>query len=304
MKKTALLLFILAYAALAADRSSGGMAGAYQRMPQDARSAAMGNGAGAVTNDINAIFDNPALTATLSEKQVSSNVEFLSLDRSLNSLSFGLPVKPSAGIAFVWQHAGVGNIQGRDFANNPTEIYSSSQDVFIVSFANNFSPDLSVGIATKIMMDKLQTTSASGLGIDAGISWRPMSWVSLAASARDLKSDVTWDTEKLYEFGGRRVDKLPTRYLLSLAIQPASNLTFSGSWKGSQEIFPTWHAGMEYVVSPLLQMRAGLDDGMPALGFGMEYHAWKTLSARLDYAFLYGRASEGAGHLFSMQFFF
>ncbi|MCK5519914.1 MAG: hypothetical protein KAI81_02275 [Candidatus Marinimicrobia bacterium] len=288
---------------VADDYTSGGYAGAYQRMPHDARSAALGNSNGAMLNDISVVSENPALAATLQGKQFSSNIQFLSLDRSMNSILFGLPLPPTAGLAFIWQHAGVGDIQGRDFSNNPTEMYSSSQDVFYVSFANNFNDKLSGGIATRIMYERLPETSATGMGLDAGLSYRPFKEVSLAASIRNIKGDITWDTEDIYTFGGRRVDSLPTRLIVSGVFRPVKKITLSLAYKGSNVIFSSLHAGLEFSLLPDLQLRAGLDDGIPSLGFGTEYRIRKNIQSRLDYAFVYGRAQEGVSHIFSFLFY-
>jgi len=288
----------------AEDYFSGGYAGAYQRMPQDARGAALGHSSAALTDDISAVTENPALASTLVSKQFASNVQFLSLDRSMHSLIYGFPVKPTAGLVFTWQHAGVDNIQGRDFSNNPTEIYSSSQDAFYVSFANHFNPYISVGLSTKILMDRLPETSATGLGLEAGLLLRPLLNLDLAFVFRDMKSDITWDTQDLYEFGGRRVDTLPQRFIFSAVYRPTEQLLLTLSFKGSRQLYPTLHAGAEFTVHPLLRIRGGFDDGMPAFGLSTDYTVYGNVKSRMDYAFLYGRAMEGSGHLFSLSFYF
>ncbi|MCD6336977.1 MAG: hypothetical protein J7M01_01935 [Candidatus Marinimicrobia bacterium] len=106
-KSIKILLALCLLTALFAEDEAGGVAGAYLRMSPDARTAALGNATTALYNDVNISLSNPASIPSLEKKQFSSSFQFLSLDRSYQTLSFGVELPPNAGMSISWIHAGV-----------------------------------------------------------------------------------------------------------------------------------------------------------------------------------------------------
>lgn len=298
-----ILLLLCAAELFAVD--TGGYAGAYLRMPVSARAVALGNSTASLTNDLSAVFENPALSATYTGKQANSSVQFLSLDRSHNSLSIGLPMPPTAGLSLGWIHAGVRNIEGRDYSNNYTETYTTSQDAMIVAFANQIVPWMSVGISAKIYYDQLPEVSATGVGLDLGILFRPFTALDLAFVAKDIRSNINWDTRNIYEYGTQKTDNYPTQYLVSATFNFLDRMLLTGTFKGSTVLNPTYHFGIELpAYNNSIFLRAGVDNTVPVFGLGTYYTAWKQIATQIDYAFIFGTVGEGASHVFSWQFYF
>ncbi|MGC9512186.1 MAG: hypothetical protein ACP5D8_00955 [Fidelibacterota bacterium] len=296
---------ILALSLSAAPRrEAGGYAGTYLRMPLSARSAALGNAVGALMESPEAFAENPALLGHLSKRHFGSSFQFLSLDRSLHMLHVTIPVPPTAGLAIAWVHAGVGNIEERNFANEMTGELQTSQDALYVGFANRIWKSLSIGVNTKIFMDQLPDVTATGFGLDAGAFYAPFDFLSLGFSVKDINSKINWNTKDIYEFGSQRTDTYPTLYQLSGALQFNHQVYITAAYRGSVDIFPTFHAGMEVHAGDHLAIRGGVDNRMPVLGLSTRYPVWGHIETRIDYAFLFGRYNEGISHAFSWIFTF
>jgi hypothetical protein len=89
MNKIIKIMLIFSFALiLVAQDEAGGVGGAYLRMAPDARSAALGNANTTLFGDVNTTLGNPATIPALKERQFSSSFQFLSLDRSYQTLSW------------------------------------------------------------------------------------------------------------------------------------------------------------------------------------------------------------------------
>ena len=164
MKKITKILLILSILTLTlfADDEAGGAGGAYLRMPADARVAALGNAGTMILDDVNMNLGNPASIPSIKTRQFSSSFQFLSLDRSYQTLSFGVSLPPNAGMSVSWIHAGVDDIMGRNYSNDAGLDYTWSQNAFIIGFGLNITPWMSLGLTGKVLSDQLASSSSSG----------------------------------------------------------------------------------------------------------------------------------------------
>lgn len=299
------ILFGLAVLAFGADEA-GGRAGAYLRMPPDARSAALGNASGTILNDVNMLAGNPAILPFFEEKQFSSSFHFLSLDRNYQSLAFGVPMPPRAGMSVNWIHAGVDNIIGRNYSNDPTYEYRWSQDALIVAFGMQVTDWLSMGVSGKILSDKLLNSNSSGFSADIGILLLPLKGLNIGLSVKDITGKTTWDVsgENYVEFDSRRVDYYPNLLQLGVSYLLLERYLFTAAYRFTREIEPSWHAGFEVKIAEGFFLRAGADDGSPVFGFGTAFPLWGNQKTRLDYAYKNGLLHEGGSHLFTWLFCF
>lgn len=299
------LIIALITVTVFADDEAGGTAGAYLRMPTDARAAAMGNSSLVFTNDVNAGIVNPANIASIESRQFSSSFQFLSLDRSYQSLSFAAKLPPQAGLSISWVHAGVDDIVGRTYSNEASGTYFWSQDAFIIGFGLALGDWISLGISGKILSDQLSSSSSSGFSADIGISVHPLENLNIAIVAKDISGKITWDTsnESYTDYLTQRVDDLPLVFNFGASYLLLDKVLFTGVYKYSTDIEPTWHLGVEGKIAELIFVRGGLEDGSPTFGVGTEYKLWKHISTRMDYAFLPGTVSQGNSHLFTWLFY-
>lgn len=118
-------LVSMAFSQLQSSSSDAGLAGAPMRMGFGARGMAMGNAMTAVTSGDVQSYYNPALVPFETEPTAVATYGVLSLDRTLNFLSYTKSLKPNAGFSLSLINAGVGNIDGRDRDGIHTETYST-----------------------------------------------------------------------------------------------------------------------------------------------------------------------------------
>lgn len=291
---------------LIAQDEAGGVGGAYLRMSPDARSAALGNANTTLFGDVNTTLGNPATITSLKERQFSSSFQFLSLDRSYQTLSFGVQMPPKAGMNISWIHAGVDNIIGRNYSNDTTYDYNWSQDAFVIGFGLALTDWISIGVSGKVLSDRLVNSTSSGFSADLGVNVTPLKGLNLGFVVKDISGKVTWDTsaEPYVDYQTRRVDYYPTTFHFGLSYMLLDRYLFTGSYKYSEQIEPTWHVGFEARIWESIFLRAGADDGAPAFGVGTTYKLWNNISTRMDYAFLLGMQNEGGSHLFTWLFYF
>ncbi len=302
--KIILLTLLLVF--LVAEDEAGGSAGAYLRMPADARVAALGNAGTALIKDANMAVGNPAIIPSLEARQFSSSFQFLSLDRSYQTLAFGVPLPPKAGMTVTWIHAGVDNITGRNYSNDYTYEYNWSQNAFIIGFGLNITDWLSVGVSGKVLSDQLVNSSSSGFSADIGVQISPLKNLEVGIVVKDISGKTTWDTssESYVDYQTRRVDYYPTCFHFGMSYMLMDRFLFTGAYKYSETIEPTWHAGIEARIWEAIFLRAGADNGIPSFGVGTTYKLWNNISTRMDYAFLTGTLQQGSSHLFTWLFYF
>jgi hypothetical protein len=159
----------------------------------------MGNALTAVVDGDVTSFYNPAVTPFLTDRVAAVSYGLLSLDRSLNTLSYSQAIKPTAGFSVGILNAGVSKIDGRDADGFQTGDLFTSENQFSFSFANRMSKVISLGIALKIYYYRLyENVSSTDLGIDAGGIARLSDNLTLGIVVQDIGSKYKWDTSSLY----------------------------------------------------------------------------------------------------------
>ena len=200
-------------------------AGAFSRMGFGARGIGMGNAMSSVTSGNLVSYYNPALSPFQKNNSAQIGYSILSLDRSLNFLSFTRKFdfysskdnspdkKPSrtAGISAGIINSGVSGIDGRDNNGLPTGDLSTSENQFFLSVANRFSEKLSIGIAIKFYYYKLyEDVKSNGLGLDIGALYKVNDNWNVSLMISDLNSEYKWDTSPIYDQQGlTTTDKFP-----------------------------------------------------------------------------------------------
>ncbi|ACF13599.1 conserved hypothetical protein [Chloroherpeton thalassium ATCC 35110] len=199
-----------------------GSAAPYARMGFSSRGMALGNAGSAVVLDGEFHpYYNPAVLAFSEFYMAHASYAALSLDRKLNFVSVSGKVGPGAGLGFSWINSGVSDIDGRDSDGNATGNFSTSENLFMLSFANRFSPAFSVGVNLRGYLadfyDGVESSFAVGFDVGAIYRVRPDSLSSLAfaVAIQDVKSKYEWDTTPIYDLDGTNTtDDLPTTYKL------------------------------------------------------------------------------------------
>lgn len=283
----------------------GGRAGAFLRVGTTARSIAMGGGFTAEIARGFPAYHNPGSLALLSDRQVSFSQHLLSLDRNVMAASFATSLPPTGGLGVAWLRAGVSDIDGRSTAGEHTQTYSTGEQAFMISFAQNIQSWISVGINVKILRQSLPLNSSDvqgkGIGVDLGIMMRPVPEMMMALMIQDLNSAYHWNTSEIYEKGSTYKEEFPVSYRIGTTYQ-WNDFYFTGDaglYTDHQYFLgTTFRVGTEYRYKKHYFLRAGFDNQRIAAGVGMEYSLMDKQDSNLDYAFILDNPA-GFSHVFT-----
>ncbi len=228
MKRLVILFSLVSITLFAQPKVSeiSTMPGAFSRMGFGARGMGMGNAMSAVTEGNLVSYYNPAVIVFQKDNSFQSSYSILSLDRSLNFLSFtrkfdfysspdvGKPdrkPRSTAGVSLGVINSGVSNIEERDNNGTKTGDLSTSENQFFIGLANRFSQKVSIGLAVKFFYYKLyDKISSSGFGLDIGALYKVNGHFNVSLMLTDLNSKYKWDSTPLYgQDGTNTEDKFP-----------------------------------------------------------------------------------------------
>ncbi len=284
----------------------GGSPGAAFRMGTSARGIALGNAMVAVRHGMLGGSENPAVVPDQSTLGGSVGFSLLSLDRRLNLLTFGQPLKPNAGISFQVINAGVANIDERNRDGVKTGSTSTSENAFILSFGLRPDDRLSIGVSTKVYYHVLyEDMKSTSVGFNAGLLYRIADDLTLGAAILDLNSRYRWDSKSLWGRSGTSVtERFPTRRIVGVSyLEPSTGILAATQieWIAGTAIAK---AGFEYPVHELVALRAGIDqvsfsnDFTPRPSFGFQLRQpLLTWTPSLEYAFVLEPYGVGAIHV-------
>jgi hypothetical protein len=300
------ILIVVTFVVVPVNAQLAGTPGAFSRLGFGARGMGMGNALTAVVDGDVTSFYNPAVTPFLTDRVAAVSYGLLSLDRSLNTLSYSQAIKPTAGFSVGILNAGVSKIDGRDADGFQTGDLFTSENQFSFSFANRMSKVISLGIALKIYYYRLyENVSSTDLGIDAGGIARLSDNLTLGIVVQDIGSKYKWDTSNLYgDQGNSTVEPFPLlrKVGLSYAFNDNAGL-ISLDLENSNKNTNIIRMGGELYLSELFTVRAGLDhwnlqdpaQAAPTFGFTV-----RTSSAKLTPVINYAYVIEPYG-LFGMH---
>jgi hypothetical protein len=220
-----------------ASARAGDYAADFLRIGVGSRSMAMGGAFSAMANEPAMAYWNPAGMAM--EQRMALQVEHVPLFSGLaqyNSANFIYSLTPDRAVGLSWIRLGVddipryGALQGTRYdrlmqnKNRSTGVadgyFGDQENAVMVSFCqgyifdlqvgNAFAPlvlpvQISFGVTGKYILHKLDRSSGTGQGLDAGmlarviandfISGEPTRWIGIGLSARNLSNtQITWNT--------------------------------------------------------------------------------------------------------------
>jgi len=325
LKKYFLILIIFSFNVLLIAQPQfsriSSMPGAFTRMGFGARGIGMGNAMTAVTEGNLVSYYNPALSVFQEGNSFQTSYTFLSLDRSLNFLSFtrrfdlGGKKNRAAGISAGIINSGVSKIDGRDNQGLQTGELATSENQFFVGLGKRFSEHLAIGIEAKFYYYKLyESITSSGVGVDIGAIYKINDQWNTAISITDVNSAYKWDTSNLYGTDGTvSTNKFPILKRLAVSYFNSSlGLLASLEFENSNAETNIIRAGAEYNIYEGLYLRAGIDqfnlsnsDFLPKPGAGFSYsRSFDGISVGVDYAFMIEQYSPQDRHVVGINVIF
>ena len=292
----------------AGDKAS--FAGGFLRMGASARAMAMGSGFTAEIDAGFAAYHNPGSIVFTNKRQLGFSHHFLPLSRRFMAANFSAPIPPSAGLGIAWISAGTDKIDGRTSSGEHTQYLSTSEDAFIISFAQQILPWFSAGLNVKILKHQLPMNtmdlSGKGMGMDFGVFIRTEKGANLAFMVQDLNSRYHWKTDKIFERGKEYVEQFPTFYRAGTTFHYGKAYVAADGgmiMNGKELLGYTIRIGGEYPYMDHYFIRAGLGNGRMSVGVGVDWSLLKDNDAKLDYAFVFENPA-GSAHIFTYAFTF
>ena len=300
---------LLAFSLLnAGDKAS--FAGGFLRMGASARAMAMGSGFTAEIDAGFAAYHNPGSIVFTNKRQLGFSHHFLPLSRRFMAANFSTLIPPSAGLGIAWISAGTDKIDGRTSSGEHTQYLSTSEDAFIISFAQQILPWFSAGLNVKILKHQLPMNTmdlaGKGIGMDFGVFIRTEKGANLAFMVQDLNSRYHWKTDKIFERGKEYVEQFPTFYRAGTTFHYGKAYVAADGgmiMNGKELLGYTIRIGGEYPYMDHYFIRAGLGNGRMSVGVGVDWSLLKDNDAKLDYAFVFENPA-GSAHIFTYAFTF
>ncbi len=312
------VLLALAAAAPAAAQD----AGAFARYPFGARALGMGGAQMADVWNATSPYHNPSLAPFVTGQSLDVSTARLAFSRSLEGAQVAAPLRPRAGVAAGFVHAGTTDIDGRDESGYHTSTLASDEYAFFLTFGVHMSRKVAAGLGLRVyraVLPELRPSTSLGAGL--GITVRPSDRLALAFAVDDLFARYRIDASPLG--GGTATDRFPLRMRLGAAWQTAggrATVSAEGElWVRTVEVespggvIPVGgvfgersvdtqyklaagrlRLGAEMWIAEPLALRVGYDrlgagdfgDAAPSAGFAVRRQLGEV-NARLDYAALF-----------------
>jgi hypothetical protein len=294
-------LFIAAALLLAAPGHSGAgskYAGEFLSLGVGARPMGMGGAYAAISDDASAVYWNPAGLVNSSSRQllVMHAESFGGLVRQ-DYLGLVLPLRTSQNaLGFGLLRLGVEDIPYTEWdpeTQRPRVLkeVNDAEYVAYFSYARRGGGSWSLGGSAKLIRKVLGDDDALGLGLDAGLQYRPRPNLFLGAMLADMTSTpLVWNSGhkdyilpmlKLATAYGLTFKPLRGELLLALDIETRFEGRDYAAWASVGGVSFDPRMGLEYWYRHRVAMRAGIQPQQFSAGASIRVGMWG-----LDYAFL------------------
>jgi hypothetical protein len=303
MKKLLFILLMFSVTSAFAD-TNGGYGGAFARVGAGARARAMGGAFTGLAQGPSAIFYNPGALSFLGGPEFSASTSKMALDRRVDYLAFATSVHPkagpekkvvNAGLGLAWLHAGVSDIDARDFDGNPMDKIDMSSNLFMFSFGIQFHERFGMGLTAKVAYETFgkignvnKAIGGNGFGMDFGAFAKPIDHLTVGAQLKDVGTKTTWNTNDYWSQGTNKADNWPLQYRAGAAYT-WKTLTGALDVEGSEYKEVRLHAGVEgtydFTEKQTIAGRLGYDNGAATAGIGVGLAVWKVRST-IDFTYV------------------
>lgn len=272
---------------------SGGQAGAYLRLGAGVRALGMGGAFVAVANDVTANYWNPAGLGRIAEPQLIGMYSLLALDRRYNYVAAAYPFRAAGTVSLGWINYNVANVEARDASGALTGDFANGENAFLISYGRILSHAVALGGTVKLLSHELAGRSASGVGYDLGVWFKPREFLALGASVQNLQTRIYWDDR------AKTQETFPPMERLGAQVRPLPFVTLSVDYEIVARQNGKWHAGGEFDLGHKLLLRLGNNAG--ALGFGVSLLPPVSRQAMIiEYGLSQDPVDAGFAHQFSL----
>jgi long-subunit fatty acid transport protein len=299
------LLAALLLPSLAAAQAKVGTTGAqFLELGVSARAMGMAEAFAAVSNDISAVYYNPAgLTALLGKEFMATYIS-LPADVNYGFMGIGVPLEAVGGVVGVGMYGlSSGDMIERTYQQGTYEGTGrtfTAQDMAIsVGYGRYLTDRFSIGVNVKYVGEYFHDYTANGWSADVGTSYDTgFRGFKIAMVITNFGPDMKF-IDKAYP--------LPINFKFGAAINVIDNqnhmMTFAAEGSHPSDNLEKYNTGLEYTFNDRFVLRAGSrfnydEDGL-TFGGGVRLPFGQENELRFDYAYQdYGILTEV--HRFSM----
>ena len=167
-RKAKIFLFSLFFPLLSCvDFADAHETAAFLKIGVGARAIGMGGAFTAVSDDVNALFWNPAGLAQIQQSQLGAMTASLAADTSLNTLGYAQPTKHGTFGASA-MYLDQGSLDGRNASAQPTGGFDASDFAGSLAYANKIGKHLSLGANLKYIHSAIANDAGEDFALDAG----------------------------------------------------------------------------------------------------------------------------------------
>ncbi|MBN2070938.1 MAG: PorV/PorQ family protein [Candidatus Krumholzibacteriota bacterium] len=292
------IIVSLASAVTAGEPGTSGFV--FLRLGNGARASGMGEAFTAVCDDATSIYWNPAGMAAVEGVELNVTHSEWLMDIRFEQVSVASEVYGGvAGLGFTGVYYGELDRYGDSPSLTPDGTFAPYDLALSAGYARDIIPNLSAGIAAKLIYEKIDFESATGYAIDFGVTHRSrIEGLTIAASMLNLGPQAKFVEEKFYPPFQLRIGAahLSEKEWLRGSLVLAADAVFPND-SGSK-----FHTGLEYLYHNLLAVRLGYKSGYhvqgASMGCGIIYR-----NLRFDYSYSAIADDLGDVHRFSINLF-
>jgi len=278
MKKLLMIFVLLLSVKVYSQSGEGGEPGAFMKNGFGARGSALGNSFTAISNDVSAIFYNPAGLSSVEGIQVLGM--YSNLFGNVQGLNYG-----NLGVSknFEFGTLGLGVIYSSvldipyvESVTGPSaETFSDNEMAVMLCFSRRVTENLQIGFNGKIIRHSIAGLEANGFGLDVAL---------LTTFSDKLKAGLMLqDAIGAKVVLNGREDVYVSKFKFGIGYTPISALTISPELMitGNKKVL--FSIGSEYdVYKNMIKLRGGYNSvqDAPSFGVGLKYS-----QINLDYSY-------------------
>jgi hypothetical protein len=278
MKKILMIFALLLSVKVYSQSGEGGEPGAFMKNGFGARGSALGNSFTAISNDVSAIFYNPAGLSSVEGIQVLGM--YSNLFGNVQGLNYGnLGVSKNfefgtLGLGVIY--SSVSDIPYVESVTGPNgETFSDNEMAVMLCFSRRVTENLQIGFNGKIIRHSIAGLEANGFGLDVAL---------LTTFSDKLKAGLMLqDAIGAKVVLNGREDVYVSKFKFGIGYTPISALTISPELMitGNKKVL--FSIGSEYdVYKNMIKLRGGYNSVQDALSFGV---GLKYSQINLDYSY-------------------
>ena len=265
----ALLAAALLWTGAASAKDDAGVPGGFLRFGSSARSLALGNAIAGVADDVATSYWNPAGLMQLRTMEVTGMGATMFNDTKYTFFALGLPTENWGTFALSGTYTTSGEYERATLFEDTGETFSEDEGIFSLGYANSMGR-LSYGVNLKSVSQDIGGASGSGLGIDAGVYFRPHRLLSVGAAVQNLVAPkiTLIETE----------EELARSLRVGLALRFFNNrLLMSSDVVKTDYMDTSFRAGLEAWPVRYLALRGGYDSEREHMsaGAGFRLENWQ-----------------------------